>query len=142
MTQVRLSADVFQTTVTLADVTGLQIPVTAGQDFEFEWLIAFRTAATTTGLALTINGPANSLLAFQVRVPISATAEVVRHGGAFNAEALGTGVDAANAPRLAVIRGVIRPTANGDLIPRYRSEIAGSEVRVLAGSTGRYRQLT
>ena len=75
-----------------------------------------------------------------IRVPISASAEVARHAGAYNAEALGTGVDAANAVRLATIVGVLRNGATaGTVIARFRSEVALSAVTVKAGSTVKWK---
>jgi hypothetical protein len=141
MSRVKITSDVFQTTVTLADVTGLAFSMLANTDYEFEFLIPFQTAAVTTGIALALNGPAGTLLlAAHIMVPISASTQVDRHTNAFNTEALGTAIDVINVPRLARIQGIIRNGANaGNLIARYRSEVAGSEVRVKAGALVKYR---
>lgn len=140
VTRVKLGGDQTNTTVTLADITGLGFPVLANTDYEFEFLVPFTTAATTTGLALALNGPASpTLLAVRITVPISASAVVDRFTNAYNTEALGTAVDAANAPRLAVIKGVLRNGANaGSVIARFRSEVAASAVVAKQGAVVTY----
>jgi hypothetical protein len=137
----KLAADVTNTTVTLADATSLAFAVVSGTDYEFEFKVAFRTAAPTTGIGLALSGPATSLLAYQIRIPTSATAEVFANRNAFATELLSTAIDAAATPRLAFIRGVVRPAANGTVMLRFRSEVAGSEARVLTGSMARYKPL-
>lgn len=136
----KLASDATNTTVTLADA-GLSFAVTSGTDYEFEFKVAFRTAATTTGIALALSGPATALLAYSMRIPTSATAESMAFRNAFAAELLTTAIDAAATPRLAVIAGLVRPSAGGTVALRFRSEVAGSEVRVLAGSMVRFKAL-
>ncbi|HVE27285.1 MAG TPA: hypothetical protein VNC22_17890, partial [Sporichthya sp.] len=139
--RVKLTADVTNTTTSLADVTGLSFPIAASTDYEFEFLIAFQTAAITTGLALALNGPGTpTLLAARIEVPVSASTEIDRHTNTYNTEALGTAVDAANTPRLARITGVLRNGVTaGTLTARFRSEVAGSAVVVKAGSIVRWQ---
>lgn len=139
----KITADVSNSTVTLADVTGLSFPVAASSDYEFHFLIPFVSVATTTGIAVALNGPASpTLLAVKIEVPISATATVDRHTNAYNTEALGTGVDVASVPRLVQIRGVLRNGATaGTVIARFRSEVAASAVTVKAGAMVRWQQI-
>lgn len=139
----KLTADQTNSTITLADVTGLGFTVAASTDYEFEFLIPFQTAALTTGMALAVNGPGSpSMLAVELRVPISTSTEVIRHTNAYNTEALGTAVDAINAPRLATIRGVLRNGSTaGTLTARFRSEVAASAVVVRAGAMVRWQPI-
>jgi hypothetical protein len=139
--RVKLTADVTNTTVTLADVTGLAFTAAVSTDYDFEFLIAFQTAAITTGLALALNGPGTpALLACRIEVPISAATEIDRHTNTYNTEALGTGVDVASVPRLARIVGVLRNGSTaGPVTARFRSEVAGSAVIVKAGSIARWQ---
>ncbi|HVE24809.1 MAG TPA: hypothetical protein VNC22_05375 [Sporichthya sp.] len=138
--RVKLTADVTNSTVTLADVTGLAFTAAASTDYDFEYLIAFTSAAVTTGLALALNGPGTpTLLACRIEVPISASTEVDRHTNTYNTEALGTAVDVASVPRLARIVGVLRNGSTaGPVIARFRSEVAGSAVTIKAGSIARW----
>lgn len=139
----KITADVSSSLVALGDVTGLSFSVLAGTDYEFEFLIPFMTAALTTGLALALNGPASpTLLAVKIEVPISASASVVRHTNLYNTEALGTAVDVVNVPRLATIVGVLRTGATaGNVIARFRSEVAASAVTVKAGALVRWQTI-
>lgn len=137
----KLAADVSNSTVTLADVTGLGFAMAASTDYDFEFFLPFQSAALTTGLALALNGPGTpTLLAYRVEVPISASASVLRFGSTYNAEALGTAVDTINVPRLALIQGVVRNGVTaGTLIARFRSEVAASAVVVKAGALVRWQ---
>lgn len=139
----KLTADVTNSTVTLADVTSLGFAMAASTDYDFEFFVPFQTAALTTGLALGLNGPGTpSLLAYRVEVPISVATVVLRYGNTYNAEALGTAVDTINVPRLATIQGVIRNgTTAGTLIARFRSEVAASAVVVKAGAVVRWQAI-
>jgi hypothetical protein len=140
-TRVKLAADVSNSTVTLADVTGLGFAMAVSTDYDFEFFVPFQTAALTTGLALALNGPGTpTLLAYRVEVPISASASVLRFGNTYNAEALGTAVDAVSVPRFALIQGVVRNGVTaGTLIARFRSEVAASAVVVKAGALVRWQ---
>ena len=139
----KLTADQTNSTVTLADATGLSFAVAANTDYEFEFLVPFQTAALTTGFALALNGPSSpTLLAVEIRVPISGTTEVFRHTNLYNTEALGTSVDAINVPRLATIRGIVRNGSTaGTVIGRFRSEVAASAVVVKAGAVVRWQAI-
>lgn len=135
-----LGADVVNnnaTANTLADITGLTVPLVAGQRMAFEAWIRFLSAAGTTGARFTVNGPTFDELTYDSSVPLSSTSETQNRSlGAYDLPA------AANASvpqtalgNLAVVRGIIRPTANGSLQFRFASEIANSAITVKAGST-------
>lgn len=135
--RVRINADVSNTLITLADATGLSIPVLANTDYTFDFTVAFQTAATTTGIQLALNGPASpTLFTAVIRIPSSATAFSTQYVSAYNTGPLTTAIDAANTPRIAEIKGILRngPTA-GNLTVRFRTEIALSTVTIKAGSS-------
>jgi hypothetical protein len=135
---VTLGSDVGpNTTTTLADVTGLSFSVKAGVSYRFEFFVVYQTAATTTGITLSVNGPASpTALAFWVDVPSNATTRVLGNRRTYDTGATGAGVDTINSNVLAIVRGVITPSADGTLIVRYASEVGSSGVTVKAGSTG------
>lgn len=139
----KITADVSNSTVTLADVTGLSFAMLASTDYEFEFLLPFTSPALTTGIAVALNGPGTpSLLAVELRVPISASTEVIRYTNLYATEALGTAVDVINVPRLARMRGIVRNgTTAGSLTARFRSEVAASAVVVKAGALVLYQQI-
>jgi hypothetical protein len=134
---VTLSANLAAYTATaLTDATGLSFAVVAGTFYRFTFWVVFQSAATTTGIQLSINAPTSDRLWYNVDIPLSATGRVLGNRRAVNVASIGSGVDAINVPLQARIEGHIRPTANGTLIVRYSSEIAASGVIVMAGSTG------
>lgn len=133
---VRLGADVSNSTVTLADATGLALPLLTNTDYWFAFMVLWRSAATTTGIALALGGPAGLAdLGYFVEIPTAAGAVSFGSRGALASELLTTAAEAANATRLARIEGVVRVGATaGSLVLRFRSEVAGSAVTIRAGS--------
>jgi hypothetical protein len=139
--RIKLGSDQSSTVVAPADVPGLAFPALANTDYEFEFIVPFTTAATTTGLGLSLGGPAGPVfLAYRIVVPTSVTAETIRQANAYNSELLTTAIDAANAGRLATIKGILRNGANaGNVAARWRSEVAGSAAVIKHGALVKYR---
>lgn len=137
---VKLSADLAANTATaLSDATGLSFAVTSGHFYSFEFWIRFRSAATTTGAQFAINAPANAYLVYRVEASLTAAAAgapTFRTARAVNVGTASASVDAANADMLCRITGMCNPSANGTLIVRQGSEVAGSAITVKAGSCG------
>jgi Major tropism determinant N-terminal domain len=141
--RVVLGSDRTSTVVTAADVTGLSFAVKAGVQYHFEFSVLFQSATLTTGIALSIDGPASpTLLAYNVVIPISDTSQVVGNRRAYNTLTVGTAVNPINANYRATISGTIQPSADGTLIVRFASEIASTSVVVKAGSYGFLRALS
>lgn len=137
---VRLAADLPAVTATaLADAAGLSFALTAGRFYSFEFWIRFRSAATTTGAQFAINAPANTYLVYRVETSLTAAAAgapTFRTARAVNVGTASASVDAANADMLCRITGMCNPSANGTLIVRQATEVAGSGITVKAGSCG------
>ena len=115
---------------TLQDVTGLSFNVTAGTRYRFKFVIFYTAAATTTGSRWTINGPATTVLNYRSEYTLTATSRTFNEGltayntpAAANATSLTTG-------NIAIIEGVITPSANGSVIARFASEVASSAIIV------------
>lgn len=125
---------------TLADVTGLSFPVVAGNTYRFRFLIPYTAAATTTGSRWSINGPANSLLAYNSRYTLTATSETSNYGSAYNAPSA-SNASSLTSGNLAIIEGVITATANGNVVARFASEVANSAIVAKAGAHVQYRQV-
>lgn len=126
----------------IASVTGLQFPVVAGTRYWFEFVIHYTAAATTTGSRWTISGPAFSELTYDSEYSLTTTSKTFNTG--LNAFDLPTGSNAssaATAGNLATVWGIIRPSADGDVIARFASEIANSAIVAKAGSHVRYHAL-
>lgn len=125
-----------------ADVTGLSFPVASGVTYRFRALILYDAAATTTGSRWALSGPATpTRLAYTVTAPtpaaVSAVAAQVQQQNQYNtydASAVGA-FSPFTTGNLAVINGVITPSATGTLVVRFASEVNGSAITAKAGST-------
>lgn len=132
----KLATDVANSTVTLADVTGLSFTALANTTYIVEVTGAFQAAATTTGLALALDIPSGSV-AGQVQHPTSATAIGGTEQIADNATTgATTGVRAANTNVPVWARFIAAVGASGGTVQlRFRSEIAASAVTMKAAIT-------
>jgi hypothetical protein len=137
-TLVTLGTDVVNnnaTANTLADVTGLSFAVTAGITYRFEALIAYTSAATTTGSRWTINGPASpTLLNYTSTYTLTATTQTANFASAYSIPSGGNSTSLASG-NIAIIKGIIKPSANGTVVIRFASKIASSAITAKAGST-------
>jgi hypothetical protein len=146
LTAVVLSSDVINnnaTQNTIANVTGLSFPVTADKTYSFEFRIPYTAAATTTGSRWSINGPATTFLCYASEYSLAATtttrnANVITYDlpAASNLTSAGT-----TSGNMAFIWGVITPSANGDVIARFASEVGGSAITAKAGAVVYYQEL-
>ena len=126
------------------DITGLTFPVTAGQDYAFDFYITFRSANAGTGFRFGLNGPAGTLDYFQTYQTIanSTTAGVAtwlqRHDTNFNSMTLLTSTVTANVDLHCRITGRFKCTATGTFAARVASERANNDLVVQKGSWGTY----
>jgi hypothetical protein len=135
LSTVRLAADLTNSTVTLADVTGLLVALAANSTYAVEAKVMFQTAATTTGIRLTQTVPTGATVVAQWNTPTSLTASTLANQRAADAGAASTAIDVANANTLA--SGsllVITGATAGNLQIRFASEVAASNAVVKAGS--------
>lgn len=153
-TLIALSADASNSSVTPAEVTGIQATGVLAGTYIVEYFIMYQTAATTTGIRFDVNftGTVSHILWTQEYVDnlatassaaadqdaIAATAQVL---GAFASRAKGTAgrgttisVDTANTDMGMYIRGQMIVTVAGDLELWSGSEIAASNTTVMAGT--------
>ena len=138
----KLAADVPNSTVTLAAVTGLSFTAIANTSYLVEVIGTFTSAATTTGIALALDIP-SGIIAGQIVHPTTATALGGTEQIADNATTGATiGVRAANAnvPVFATFIVVIGVTG-GVVQLQFRSEIAASAVTMKAGLTAMGRRV-
>jgi hypothetical protein len=144
LTAVVLGSDVTNNNAvanTIADVTGLSFPVTAGNTYVFEFNILYTSAATTTGSRWSINGPTTTLLVYASEYSLAATT-TTRNANltAYNLPAGSNATSGNTASNQAKIWGIIRPSANGTVIARFASEVANSAIVAKAGSVCYYQQ--
>lgn len=114
----------------IADVTGLSFAVTAGNRYAFRFVIAYTSAAATTGARWTINGPSVTSLSYNSRYTLTATTETVNYATAYDIPAA-SNASSLTAGNRALIEGIIQPSANGTVIARFASEVASSAIVAL-----------
>lgn len=127
----------------MQDVTGLSFAVIGGATYYFYFLIHYTAAVNTTGSRWAINGPATpSLLSYMSEYTLTTTTST-RNGAvqAYDSPAAcnATSVVAQN---LAIIEGLIKPSANGTVVARFASEVLSSAITAKAGSVLYYQKLT
>ena len=141
-THLRLDADLAaNTTVTLANTTGLSFAVVNGTTYKFRGLIVFRSAATTTGIKVGITVPNFTVFSASVFAPVAADGTAGGFHGWLTSSGdsvTATGVQAANTDYIATVEGVIVPSANGTVQLQHASEVAGSGVTIRRGSVLSY----
>lgn len=121
---------------TLADVTGLSFPVVAGGTYKFRAVIRYTAAATGTGSRWSVSGPAApTFLTYRAEYSLTTTTRTNIEGStAYNLPAASNATSAATAGNIAIIEGIIKPSASGDVIARFASEVASSAIVAKAGS--------
>lgn len=126
---------------TIADVTGLSFSVTSGNKYWFRFIIPYTSAATTTGSRWSINGPAApTMLNYTSHYTLTATSETVNSATAYDIPAA-SNASSLTAGNVAVIEGIIVPSANGTVIARFASEVSSSAIVAKAGAVCYYQQV-
>lgn len=139
-TKVALTADLAAwTTTTLADATGLVLPVLTGLYYRFKFLLLYQAAATTTGIKVSVTIPAATAFAAIADLPVSTaadgTANIFRGHITSSADpVIGSGTPAVATTHLAELEGLILPSADGTVQLQGASEVAASNVTLKQGS--------
>lgn len=135
LTTARVTADVINSTTTLANATGLALPLAANTTYAVEAKVVFQTVITTTGIRLTQSVPAGAMVVAQWLTPISLVAVTVANQRAADTGAASTGIDVANSNTLACgSLSIVTGATAGNLQIRFASEIAASNAVIKAGS--------
>lgn len=129
---------------TRIDMAGLGLTLAANKLYRFEFFILYSTDTTTTGIAVGFTGPTKSLFSAQVEMGGFAgggtdsrwAGQIVNYEGGTRSEHISTGAVAINEKYLLRMEGLIRTTASGTLMPRFRSEVEGSTVSIYTDSVG------
>lgn len=141
-----LASDHTNTTTTPTDVPGLAFTPAANRRYEVEGRFFVIAAATTTGAQIGVVWPTGIVApsAAHLGSPSSATALTlanVTRGTSGTANA--TGVPSKTLEALGLLTAILTTGASpsGTFRVRLDSEVAASEVRMLAGSFLRYREI-
>lgn len=139
---VSTTADVVNNNVvanTIENVTGLSFPVVAGQRYWFRFIIHYDAAATTTGSRWSINGPAFADLNYRSQYALTLTSRTVNEGvSTYDFPATSNATSASTGSNMANIEGFILPSADGNVIARFASEVSASAITALRGSMVQY----
>lgn len=122
-----VNADVTNATTSFADITGLICPVKAGKTYAIEASIIHINNATTTGSRFGFNGPAMTyMIAGTIDTVTQSVTASVHSAGAVTAleTAITAQTTGATSNRMALISGIIVPSADGIFAMRCQSEIA------------------
>jgi hypothetical protein len=122
---------------TIADVTGLEFPVVAGQTYYFEFLINYTAAATATGSRWSITGPTFSRMDYTSEYTLTATTKTLNNLGGYDLPAASNATSLASG-NICTMWGFITPTANGIVKARFASEVLSSAITAKAGSMLRW----
>lgn len=137
---VYLSTDIINNNAignTLEDISGLSFNVVSGVTYRFYAIIPYTSAATNNGSRWTINTPSTSLLHYVSRNTLTSNSETVNYASSPNQPTASNNNSTLNA-NLAIIEGVIRPSANGSVQIRFASEAPGVAITAKAGATLEY----
>ena len=140
-TLVTLGADVINNNAvanTLQDCTGLSFSVVNGTRYRFNALIRYSAAAGTTGSRWTLNGPTTTELSYRSQYGLTATTDTINNAVAYSIPAASNATSPQTTGNIAIIEGIIQPSANGTVVVRFASEIASSAITCEAGSTLEY----
>lgn len=139
-TKLRVTADVINATTSFADVTGLTCPVKSGKFYNFLAHLYHQTNATTTGAQFGVNGPSITSMIASAIQQITSSVTAAAYGSSASVTARDTaavvettGPGAVN--MLAIMSGMINPSADGTFAVRCVSEVAvAAGLTVKAGS--------
>lgn len=123
---------------TFTNITDLSFTVVAGKRYSIDGKLIYRSAATTTGLAITLlNTTAAGTLAVNAGMPIAADGANASFTGtitAFSDTVTSTAVQVINTDYSCDIYGVFLCTTSGTITPQFRSEVNTSQITIQAGS--------
>jgi hypothetical protein len=119
---------------TLMDIPELSFSVQAGIAYRFLATIPFTSSSQNNGSRWTINTPATTLLNYSSRYTLSATTETVNYLNAPNSPTICNN-NSNTSGNLAVIQGVIIPSANGTVQIRFASQVGGQSITAIKGAS-------
>lgn len=128
--------------ITLMDVPGMTFVVEPYRDYTFRFIVPFKTAIQTNGVALAVKGPDDSIyIAYASDIPVGSldSASQMYHGSGLASDdiVLGSGASPTGAVLVARLTGILRNGVSpGELKLRFASETLGQNVVVLEGAHG------
>lgn len=134
---VRKTADQAVTSGTFVNCDDLTFTLAPSTHYKWRFAGAYTAAAATTGLQLSVNGPAApNFLRFVGQIFTGATAIFGAGAGAYDVAIAGTASGGATPLPFAIEGTISTGAAGGSFVLRVRSEVAGSAVTILRGTIG------
>lgn len=123
----------------LVNATDLSFSVTSGVTYRFRFLLIFRSNTATVGLQCSVTFPAVTIFAAMAKIPFAGDGSDMTFEGNITSSGdtvKATAVAATNTDYLAIIEGIIVPSANGTLQCQFGSETNAGTVTLQANSIG------
>lgn len=136
---VGLAADQAFSSTTVADVEGMSFSVRAGRRYHFRFVLLWRSSLVTSGLRATVTIPAATAFGARLNTMITGDAAGRDYVGAISTsgdEVGTTNVETIDTDYVAVLEGVIVPSADGTVQLRAGCEATLSTCTIRAGSVG------
>jgi hypothetical protein len=141
-TWTKLAADVANSTVTLAPVTGLSFAAAANTSYLVEVIGTFTSAAIATGMALALDIPSGSVSGQAVHLTSTSGLNGIEQIADTSTTGVTTGVRAAATNVVVSGRWIVAVGASGGPVQlQFRSEIAASAVTMKAALTAMGRRV-
>lgn len=118
---------------TLQDVTGLSFPVTAGESYWWQCTISYTAQAAATGSRWSMSGPTTTALSYRSQYTLAAATVTTVNATAYGIPTASNATSLA-AGNIAIIEGVVTPSASGTMQVTHASEVANSLINARAGS--------
>lgn len=137
----RVASNLTNSTTTLADMTGLALPVVAGGHYYYEFTGTYSSSSTSSFLAGGIGGPSTGSdgVAANVHIHVGAGSDLWDNGclTSFGSSRTTGFVSAANTPIIWRFHGYAHIGATGgDLVPRYARNSGSGTITIQAGAWG------
>lgn len=127
---------------TIADITDLEFPVQSGARYHFKFVIPYTSASTANGARFSITGPASpTYLAYRGDWTLTASTRAINDGLAAYDLPSAAGATSLTTANIAIVEGIIRPSADGVVKARFASELANTAITVKAGACVQFTKL-
>ena len=128
------------TSTSLTDITGLSFDVESDVMYHFKFMGTFQSASLTNGLGLRVTPPASPTywaVRGTIQQALAGTDSYYDQSYTVTGgTTLSTDVPLANTNAPWFVEGLVQPSVAGTLVLSFRSENAGTQVQVNAGSLG------
>lgn len=136
-----ITADVVNSTTSYADITGLRFAVQAGKRYWFRFVIPHAMAATGTGKALSITGPATPTELWYRSIYQTTTGQTTNEGLADYDQPAAANASSLATTGIATIEGFVKPSASGFITARFKTGSGANPITAKAGANVQWAEL-